>query len=165
MESMPPCQRMLPLIVRAADGALDPADRVLLEEHATSCAGCGKALAEQEMVRSVLGELPFHDVSPGFAARVRARIEPRPGVFGLVNWRAWSLRLAPVAALLALLAWAPWPSESTWTLAAAEQAWASGIAVETDDAPIRAAVPGAILFDDTLDSYDLLVAALEAQPQ
>jgi anti-sigma factor RsiW len=155
---------MLPLIVRAADGALDEAGRGMLDEHVASCDACREALAAQATVRRALAELPFEPVSPGFAAGVRARIEPRAAIVDLVNWRWWTLRLAPVAALLALLAWGPWPVESPWTLAAAEQAWAGGVSAEADDTD-RALLPGAILFDDAVDSYDLLSVALEAQPQ
>lgn len=161
---MTSCERMLPLIVRAADGALSVAERAALDEHLFSCAGCREALSGQTAVSRALAEMPFDAAPPGFAARVRARIEARPGVIDLFNWRAWTLRLAPVAALVGLLAWLP-SSQTTWTLTAAEEAWASGDIFTLTGAPQSGAIPGAILFDTDVDGYDLVAAALEVQPQ
>jgi anti-sigma factor RsiW len=154
---------MLPLIVRAADGSLRVEDRRALDAHLASCAGCREALAGQESVSRALAVVTFDDAPPGFAARVRARVQPAPGLLDLLNWRAWTFRLAPVAALLALFAWAQGSSESTWTLAAAEEAWVSGPIDSTELQP--ATVHSAVLFDESVDGYDLLSTALEVQPQ
>jgi hypothetical protein len=62
---------------------------------------------EQERVADVLRSMPPPDVRGDFVARVRARIEAMPdaapGWFGLADFRAWTLRLAPVAFALGLV--------------------------------------------------------------
>jgi anti-sigma factor RsiW len=103
----PECERFVPLILRSADGTLAPERRAELEAHVASCAECRAALGDQSAVRRLLREMDLAPAPRDFAARVRARVAPQPGVFDLLNWRAWTLRLAPVAALLALLAWFP----------------------------------------------------------
>ncbi len=91
------------------------------------------------------------------AARVRARVRPQPGVIDLLNWRAWTLRLAPVAALLGLLAWYPATtngssvSSAGQTLPAAVDEWAGR----------QAQVAGGVLINATSTRDALLAAALE----
>jgi predicted anti-sigma-YlaC factor YlaD len=113
----PECERFAPLIARAADGSLAPGAREALEAHTAVCASCRNAIAEQAAVSRLLAEDAFEPVSRGFAARVRERVAPPPSVFDLLNWRAWALRLVPVTALLALLAWYPVSSTTTRTSA------------------------------------------------
>ena len=154
---MTPCERMLSLIVRAADGSLAAADQAQLNAHTASCEACRSALAAQTDVARLLGEIPFDDAPRGFAARVRARIEPRAGVLDLANWRAWTLRLAPVAAMLGVLVWLPGSSAvSATSVSAAIDAWAGG------DSPQAAS---ALVISDAVDGDDLLAWALEAPPQ
>ena len=45
---------------------------------------------------------PADRLSPHFASRLAARLDDASGWFGIADWRAWTLRLAPVAAALAL---------------------------------------------------------------
>jgi hypothetical protein len=104
---------MVGLILASVEGTLDPSSRALLEAHAASCAGCRRALDEQTAVKRMLADLPPAAVSRGFAARVRERLEPRPWWMPAGNWRLWTLRLAPIAALLTILAWLPLQSDAT----------------------------------------------------
>jgi hypothetical protein len=61
---------------------------------------------EQDLVARILRSTPTPDVGPGFVARVNARIdaEKEEGWLGLADFRLWTLRLAPAAAALGLIA-------------------------------------------------------------
>ena len=110
---MSACESMVGLILASVEGALDPSSRARLEAHAATCAGCRRALDEQAAVKRMLAGLPAVEVSRGFAARVRERVEQRPWWMPAGNWRLWTLRLAPIAALLTILAWLPLQSDAT----------------------------------------------------
>ena len=107
---------MVGLILASVEGTLDTPTRARLEAHAASCAGCRRALDEQAAVKRMLADLPPVAVSRGFAARVRERVEPRPWWMPAGNWRLWTLRLAPLAALLTILAWLPLQSDTSGTV-------------------------------------------------
>jgi anti-sigma factor RsiW len=148
---MPVCHDMIPLILGAVDGTLDEAGLARLSEHVERCSDCREGLAAQRSVRVALAGVGFAPVSPGFALRVRELIAPKPSWLDLTNWRAWTLRLAPVAVLLCLLAW--WPSSrdtaSAAPLSSVVRSWAAGTASET-----------AILVDPAADASSLMSAAL-----
>lgn len=97
------CEDARRLIARAANGERD----AVLAAHLASCEGCRLALDEQARVAAWLGSRPAEDVSPSFAARVRARLdsEADAGILDLANWRVWGGTLAPLAAGLTLAAW------------------------------------------------------------
>jgi hypothetical protein len=60
---------------------------------------------EQDLVAAILRSMPPPDERGDFLARVHARIdEDASGWLALADFRIWTLRLAPVAALLALIA-------------------------------------------------------------
>lgn len=103
---------MVGLILASVEGTLDASTRAVLEAHAARCVGCQRALDEQAAVKRMLADLPPVQVSRGFAARVRERVDPRPWWMPAGNWRLWTLRLGPVAALLMILAWLPLPLQS-----------------------------------------------------
>ena len=67
---------------------------------------------DQKQVAALLASMPPPDVPPGFGARVNARIDESEGWFGVADFRAWTLRLAPLAAGLALIA-VLWPDAAT----------------------------------------------------
>jgi hypothetical protein len=76
---------------------------------------------DQRLVSEALGSMPPPDVSAGFLSRLNARIDAAQGAdgwFGLADYRAWTLRLLPAAAVLALVA-IFWPASSTPAVAAA----------------------------------------------
>src|SRR5690349_19426172 len=110
---MSACDSMVGLILASVDGTLDPSSQVRLEAHAAGCAGCRGALEEQAAVRHMLADLPPVAVSRGFAARVRERVEQRPWWMPAGNWRLWTLRLTPIAALLTFFAVLPLRSDAT----------------------------------------------------
>lgn len=69
---------------------------------------------DQELIAAALASMPPPDVPPGFVARVNARIDETEGWVGLADFRVWTLRLAPVAAGLGLIAML-WPGAATST--------------------------------------------------
>jgi hypothetical protein len=83
---------------------------------------------EQHLVASILKSAPAPDVRGDFIARVNARIDAaaEAGWLGLADFRVWTLRLAPAAAALALLAalWAS-PGSASVTATAAPTAEAA----------------------------------------
>ncbi len=107
------CQSMARSILESVEGTIGREDRERLTAHVTECAACRAALAEQVAVKQWLMELPWPDVSPGFAARVRMRLTDTPAWLEVANWRGWTLRLAPLAALLLVLVWMPAQFEAT----------------------------------------------------
>ena len=82
---------------------------------------------DQALVSSVLASMPPPDVPADFVARVNARIDETAGWFGLADFRAWTLRLAPLAAGLALIAvlWPGTAATSTTTASSSSVAPAS----------------------------------------
>jgi len=76
---------------------------------------------DQELVAALLRATPAPRVPGDFLARVNARIDETAGWLGFANYRAWTLRLVPVAAVLVLLA-ILWPASSTVTPAAQSDA-------------------------------------------
>jgi hypothetical protein len=97
------CDEAERCMVRAADGGdeLDEPRRAALAAHLDGCASCRAAFETQRAVAAWLRLRPADRVSPDFAARLAARLDDASGWFGIADWRAWTLRLAPVAAVLA----------------------------------------------------------------
>ena len=97
------CPDAEPLLAAAADGALDEARQARLDAHLATCASCRAALDDQRQIAAILATAVQTEVSPAFVARVNERIDSDDWL-QLVDFRAWTLRLAPVAATLALVA-------------------------------------------------------------
>jgi anti-sigma factor RsiW len=98
------CHEATQSIARFADtdDTLDAATRAAIESHLERCTTCRQALETQRTVAAVLRTRPSDAVSPEFTARLAARLDAVSGWFGVADWRAWTLRLAPLAAVLAL---------------------------------------------------------------
>ena len=66
-----------------------------------------------EEVAAVLASAPAPEVSASFVARVNARIDAEAGAgwLGLLDYRVWTLRLAPIAVAIALI-FTLWPGTS-----------------------------------------------------
>jgi hypothetical protein len=97
------CKEAVKFIARFADAAdsLDVATRAGVDAHLEGCAACRTELDTQRVVSEWLRTRPADRVSPAFAARLAARLDDVSGWFGIADWRVWTLRLAPVAAVLA----------------------------------------------------------------
>ena len=111
------CEQAESLLARAADGMLDAERLAAVEGHVAGCAACREALDAQRTARSLLAARPDTAVRPGFVTRVMANlpVQDPDGAFDdtaapvgdwldLLNWRAWTIRLAPVAATLLVAA-------------------------------------------------------------
>ena len=98
------CQQAEPLLARAADGTLAAERTRTLARHLDGCAACGDALDTQRAMRDVLAGRPEAPVPLGFATRVMANLPKRAlasaGWLDALNWRTWTLRLAPLAGAL-----------------------------------------------------------------
>lgn len=92
-------------IAQAADNTLAPELRLALDAHVATCDACRALLAEQRDARALLMARPIVPVRD-LSAQIRATLEAeRPWIDRLnINWRLWSLRVAPVAAALAIVA-------------------------------------------------------------
>ena len=100
----PPCPDYEPLLARAADDALSPAELARLDAHLATCEHCRAALADQKMIRAVLLDRPTLSARPDFAARVGRAIEADRSWLDRLDFRIWTWRLVPVAAALSLVA-------------------------------------------------------------
>ena len=98
------CADAIKSIARFADApeSLDGVAHQDLTAHLEQCASCRSALETQRVVAAWLRTRPADHVSPDFTARLAARLDDVSGWFGLADWRVWTLRLAPLAAMLAL---------------------------------------------------------------
>ena len=99
------CQQAEPLLARAADGTLEAERGAALALHLDGCVGCQDALDAQRAVQTWLAARPQAPAPLGFATRVMANLPeretlPASGWLEALNWRAWTLRLAPVAGAL-----------------------------------------------------------------
>lgn len=99
------CQQAEPLLARAADVTLDAERNRALARHLQACADCRDALDAQRAMRKVLAGRSKTPVPLGFATRVMANLPAREpastaGWLDALNWRAWTLRLAPLAGAL-----------------------------------------------------------------
>ncbi len=88
----------------SASDALTAADRAQIESHLQACESCRAALADQRYVAGVLSARPALEPSPAFAAALAARLDQASGWLGLLDWRLWTFRLAPIALAVLLFA-------------------------------------------------------------
>ena len=169
------CQEAEPLLARAADGTLGTGRDTALARHLADCAACREALAVQRAARDLLAGRPDVPVPLGFTTRVMANLpqrEPSAAAAWLevLNWRAWTLRLAPVAG--ALFVWAALglgPSEEVAQAGAVEfsdlaTAWVDDAA--TGDAAGAGLDTATLLWQDENEVTDdlLLDVLLAADP-
>ena len=138
-------------MARAAEGPAEDADVLGHVEH---CNGCRAMLEDHMTVRYLLSTHAVDAVAPGFAGRVRARIAPRASPFGWTDWKSWTLRLAPVAVGLAVVALVRLQRVPVPSLEAVMEHWMTG----------RRHVPVIGLFWHDAPQGVLLEAVLEGQP-
>jgi Putative zinc-finger len=129
---MTACDDKLRLLVRLADEApavaLSAGERAAIEAHLLACESCRAALDDQRIVAQILRARPALEPAPAFAVRLASRLDELPGWLGILDWRAWTFRLAPVA--LGLVA-AAFFSVTSWTTDRSDatlEAWTRGVA-------------------------------------
>ena len=102
------CDDLIPALVRAAEGSLEvlPADeRARLQAHLATCVSCADALADQVSMHQALTTLAAEPVNTFVGSRVMANLrseEPATTWLESLNWKRWTWRLVPVAAVLAI---------------------------------------------------------------
>jgi anti-sigma factor RsiW len=98
------CHEVASFLARRADDAeaLAASVRAEVDQHVAGCAACRAELEAQRAVVVLLRARPADRLSPQFGARLSSRLDDAAGWFGIADWRVWTLRLAPVAAALAL---------------------------------------------------------------
>jgi anti-sigma factor RsiW len=99
------CEEALGAAARREAGVpLGPDEGAALEAHLARCAACREAVDAQAVVSAVLATRPVSPLPEGFVRRLEARLAAERGWLGLADWRAWTLRFAPVAAAAAVVA-------------------------------------------------------------
>lgn len=102
------CDDLIPALVRAAEGSLDvlPAEeRARLQAHLATCAACTEALADQTSMRQALTMMAAEPVHTFVGNRVMANLRSEasaPTWLEVLDWKRWTWRLVPVAAVLAI---------------------------------------------------------------
>lgn len=158
------CETLLPLVLEAVenrDERLSATDREQLRAHLAECVACREAIAEQRVVRNMLAARVDAEPPPNFAAHVVARMARGASWSELFAWRTWTLRLAPVAAVLLVLAFAGGEtSESSQPegLADLTESWAF-VELDFDSRPAFT-----LLGENDVSGGELLEAVLSAEP-
>lgn len=99
------CDQAARLILDAVDDAIDPESSARLNRHLNGCPTCRADLDAQMLVRQILAERPADMLPQGFSERLAGRLDGTPATwYQQANWRAWSIRLLPIAAALLLAA-------------------------------------------------------------
>jgi hypothetical protein len=92
------------LVDEGAAEALTAAERRAIDVHLVQCGACRAALDEQRLVAGILRARPALVPSAAFAVRLASRLDDVSGWLGILDWRVWTCRLAPVALALGLAA-------------------------------------------------------------
>ena len=98
------CDDVERAVIARAAGRLDPAGVERLEAHVDRCPACREAAAAQRDVAAVLSARPDGAPPLAFATRVMAHLDGPPAWLDVIDWRRWTVRLAPVAAALLVVA-------------------------------------------------------------
>jgi hypothetical protein len=152
------CKEAASFIARFADAvdSLDETTRATIDAHVQACASCRAALETQRVVAAWLRSRPSDGLSPEFSARLAERLDAVSGWFGIADWRVWTLRLAPVAAALALA-----------ILLGSESTAQSTITVEDwtiEDVDIDTSSPVSLLSRPDLTPESLMETMLTGEP-
>ncbi len=93
------CDEFGPLLLGRLEHRLGDEEKRCLERHLALCESCRQTQRAQSLVAGVLSER-----SSVFTEKVMASLRPAPSWLELLNWRVWTLRFAPAAAALMLVA-------------------------------------------------------------
>jgi predicted anti-sigma-YlaC factor YlaD len=95
-------------LARLADTAeapgLSSSERAAIDAHVDVCDACRAALADQRLVASVLRSRSPLQPSASFTRSLAIRLDEAQGWLGLLDWRTWTFRLAPIAVAIFLAA-------------------------------------------------------------
>jgi anti-sigma factor RsiW len=90
-------------LVAYLDGRAKESDRRAVESHLIGCAACRARVEGFQGVWNMLGELPEHEPSPAFDARLRARLATEPVRQGFWTGVLPSPRFALAVTVLAVV--------------------------------------------------------------
>ncbi|HWG59962.1 MAG TPA: zf-HC2 domain-containing protein [Candidatus Acidoferrales bacterium] len=93
------CEDVSKDLIAYLDRRSNSADRVEIEHHLLTCAGCRARAAEFRALWGMLDAMPAVEPSLGFDARVRQRVAAAGGR----GWRGWVLLQPRLAFALAIL--------------------------------------------------------------
>jgi predicted anti-sigma-YlaC factor YlaD len=148
-------------LAQAGDDSLAPAARRDVDAHLAACADCRAHYTAQRDARALLRARPILPVRDLSAAVRRTLEAERPWIDRLnINWRVWSLRAAPIAALLVVLAVAAVRKADTAAQASTDTATVATVTKATDPS---ASVASALWIGDVSDDT-LLSLFLRANP-
>ena len=140
------CEDAATYIVRLADEdeSLDADAIERLDAHLALCENCCASLETQRSVASWLRSRPVDRVPDAFAARLARRLDEETRAdrampwLGLADWQAWTLRLAPLAALLLLFvllgssSFDAHPTIDDWALGSDDGSSAAALLLQSD---------------------------------
>jgi predicted anti-sigma-YlaC factor YlaD len=98
------CKDAEALMARRASGALETDDDAALVQHLRECGACRPLADDQALVARALTSRPEAAVPLGFTQRLSDRLDAEVNWADMLNWRMWTVRLAPVAAALMIAA-------------------------------------------------------------
>jgi anti-sigma factor RsiW len=171
------CPERVPLLVRAADGALDASDQAALDAHLALCDRCRVALEGQRVARTALMSWTPDMAPADFVARVLRDVDAHESWLDRWDFRRWSWRLAPLATAAAIamgivvgrtdVSYADAASTGSIVETGAEtsgssEAGAEGAGMTGDDVTVAAAILSDDLSGD--DVIGLLLMAEADQP-
>ena len=98
------CEQAASYLLRAVDdpGALDGPARAALRAHLATCDRCQQEFEDQRAIAALLRARPPDVPSAEFCAALAARLGAAGGWLAIADWRRWTLRLSPIAALLVI---------------------------------------------------------------
>src|SRR5437899_11726139 len=103
------CEKAESLLHGYLDGELDAVRAVEFERHAQACPVCTRELDAQQSLRARLRDADLYAPAPSSLRRtIRERLEPPPGEGATSAPRPGRWRWLAAAAVVALLATAPW---------------------------------------------------------
>ena len=99
------CDRSTRLISRAIEGHVGPSELDTLMSHLERCALCRVEAETQVTVKRLLASRPDEALPDGLTLRLTARLhDPQSGAPRQIDWRTWTVRLLPAAAVAILVA-------------------------------------------------------------
>lgn len=96
------CERFEARIIAFIDGHANESDRRAVEEHIRECAVCKARVKGFSGIWNVLEELPPHEPSAAFDARLRARLAAEPAQQSTWGWLMPAPRFALAVMMLAV---------------------------------------------------------------
>lgn len=130
--SVSTCPDVVGLVVRAADGGLDPGDRARLDAHLADCPRCREALEVQRTMHGLVAGAFVVEPSPRRVERVLVRVQAETRWADRQDYRRWTYRLVPVAAGLIAAAYLT-VSASGWPVPDADVVGADAVGAATDE--------------------------------